>query len=340
MGRLGRILNRGTRLPGVRTTRDVAEKAVTPHLRADVERLDLLIREQIHKLHVEIMGLRAAANDTAASTAGSLRRHQRQLDELTHRLNVLRDEVGLQDEARWNERVAAITSWLDDVVTRVDAAEQRNASRTEEIRAEFMYELRYRDAASSAPAGETFDAVDIIQPDKLTPADGVVRLNLGCGRLSLDGYVNVDMRALPGVDVVAPIDRLPFEPESVDEIFSAHLLEHFPHEELRRKLLPYWMKLLKPGGAFRAVVPDLRAMIDDVHEGATSWEDFRRVAYGDQEYEGDFHFNAFTTDGLAHALEEAGCTDVRVLASGRTNGICKEFEIEGRKPLSSASPAS
>ena len=46
------------------------------------------------------------------------------------------------------------------------------------------------------------------------------------------------MRDLPGVDVVAKAGDLPFEPGSVDEIYSAHLLEHFPQEAMRRRLLP------------------------------------------------------------------------------------------------------
>ena len=54
----------------------------------------------------------------------------------------------------------------------------------------------------------------------------------------MEGYVNVDMRELPGIDVVATVDDLPFEPGTLDEIFSSHTLEHFPQEVLRRQLLP------------------------------------------------------------------------------------------------------
>ena len=61
-------------------------------------------------------------------------------------------------------------------------------------------------------------------------------------------YVNIDMRELPGVDVVAPIDQLPFDDGTVAEIHSAHVLEHFPQEDLQRRLLPYWRDKLRPGG--------------------------------------------------------------------------------------------
>jgi SAM-dependent methyltransferase len=58
-----------------------------------------------------------------------------------------------------------------------------------------------------------------------------MRLNLGCGRSSLPGWVNVDAVGLPGVDVVADLDRcratpLPFTDDSADEFLLAHVIEH------------------------------------------------------------------------------------------------------------------
>jgi SAM-dependent methyltransferase len=58
-----------------------------------------------------------------------------------------------------------------------------------------------------------------------------LRLNLGCGRFSIPGWVNVDATALPGVDVVADLGccrttRLPFADDAVDELLLSHVLEH------------------------------------------------------------------------------------------------------------------
>lgn len=58
-----------------------------------------------------------------------------------------------------------------------------------------------------------------------------MRLNLGCGRSALPGWINVDAVAVPGVDVVADLDRcravpLPFADDSVDEFLLAHVIEH------------------------------------------------------------------------------------------------------------------
>ena len=165
-----------------------------------------------------------------------------------------------------------------------------------------------------------------------------LKLNLGCGHIPLEGYVNVDRRELPGVDVVADVGDLPFEEGGVHEISSAHLLEHFPQEMLRRRLLPVWRALLIPGGIFRAVVPDGEAMLAGVAGGNYSFGDFREVLFGAQDYDGDFHFNLFTPDSLSGLLEEAGFKDVHVDARARRNGKCFEFEVSAVKPSFDSPP--
>jgi SAM-dependent methyltransferase len=56
------------------------------------------------------------------------------------------------------------------------------------------------------------------------------RLNLGCGRFPKHGYVNVDWRAGPGVDVIHDLSKIPypFEDETFDLIEADHVLEHLP----------------------------------------------------------------------------------------------------------------
>ena len=57
------------------------------------------------------------------------------------------------------------------------------------------------------------------------------------------------------------------------------------------------------------------------------------MTFGDQEYDGDFHFAMFTPDTLAGLLAEAGFAPVEVIEQGRRNGLCYEFEIVGERPL-------
>lgn len=205
--------------------------------------------------------------------------------------------------------------------------------RVEFVRRELMFEMRYGASTLSGEGEQIKAKAEILSPEKLAAARSErVRLNLGCGHISLEGYLNVDRRALPGVDIVSEVDELPFEQGEVDEIFSAHLLEHFPQEQLRRELLPYFFNLLREGGEFRAVVPDAEAMIAEYSNGVYPYDDMREVLYGAQDYDGDFHFNMFTPESLTKLLLDAGFINPRIIEYGRKSGRCYEFEISVEKP--------
>ena len=55
-----------------------------------------------------------------------------------------------------------------------------------------------------------------------------LKIDLGCGNAKRDGFVGLDYVAAPGVDYVINLtnERLPFEDNTVDHVFSAHFLEH------------------------------------------------------------------------------------------------------------------
>jgi len=213
-------------------------------------------------------------------------------------------------------------------VARIQTHMRNLELRLETVRSELLFEFRYggRNEAETKPTENR-----IVSPEKLR---GSIRLNIGCGHVPLPDYVNVDMRGLPGVDIVAPIDKIPVEPGTVSEIYSSHLLEHFPQEALRRNLLPYWVSLLAPGGLFRAIVPDGEAMIMMAAQGSYPFDVFRAVLFGSQDYTGDFHYNMFTPGSLTELLLEAGFRDVAVPAKARWKKGCYEFEIQATSPLS------
>lgn len=193
--------------------------------------------------------------------------------------------------------------------------------RVEFVRREMMYELRYHAKSDYAkPVSQC-----VIAGDK-------IRLNIGCGHIPIKGYVNIDKRDLPGVDVIAAADELPVDPGSVAEIFSSHLVEHFPQEMLRRNLLPYWFSLLQPGGRLRAIMPDGDQMIRSAAAGDYGFDEFREVLFGAQDYEGDFHFNLLTPESAADLLTEAGFENIDIPVRGRRNAKCFEFEISAMKP--------
>jgi SAM-dependent methyltransferase len=253
-----------------------------------------------------------------------------------HEARLLRIEGEIDPRiAEHNVRLAGLESSLeqrlahhDEQLAAVAEALGSIEQRAEFIRREVMYEARF---------GAGSRGVEYVEPTpvnlEMFKRNGPLRLNLGSGHVPRDGYVNVDARDLEGVDVVADVRRLPFEPGTVDEIYSSHLVEHFPVEELRRVVLPHWLALLRPGGRIVAVTPDAEAMVVESAAGRMSFEDLARVTFGDQEYDGDYHFAMFTPDSLATLLADVGYGDVAVVECGRRNGLCYEFEINAVRPV-------
>jgi predicted SAM-dependent methyltransferase len=87
-----------------------------------------------------------------------------------------------------------------------------------------------------------------------------LRLHLGSGLVSKDGWVDVDLAGAPA-NLIWDLKRgIPFEDGTVDAVFHEHLLEHLSMREgfqLTRECL----RVLRPGGVLRAAVPDAGACL-------------------------------------------------------------------------------
>jgi SAM-dependent methyltransferase len=79
-----------------------------------------------------------------------------------------------------------------------------------------------------------------------------MHLWIGGAGLELPGFVNLDVAAVPGVDLVANAARLPFLPASLDSIACLALLEHVPDPD---RVVAEMFRVLKPGGEAQVVVP-------------------------------------------------------------------------------------
>jgi hypothetical protein len=180
--------------------------------------------------------------------------------------------------------------------------------------------------ASPAPAQTRIAAPEKVAAAKLTG----LRLNLDCGVNPREGFINVARSAGAGVDVIADPGDLPFEPASVAEIHSAGLLDRVAQEELRRRLLPFWLSLLAPGGKFRAVARDASLMIAALAAGTCSFEEFR-AGLLEQGDDGTFRGNLFTPESLARLLTEAGFVNITSVSVAGSGNPPAEFEISAER---------
>ena len=64
------------------------------------------------------------------------------------------------------------------------------------------------------------------------------KLNLGCGKDIREGFINSDIRDLPGVDYILDIEKIPypFNENTFDFVLALNILEHFPIEDTEKIL--------------------------------------------------------------------------------------------------------
>lgn len=125
----------------------------------------------------------------------------------------------------------------------------------------------------------------------MLPDGQPIRLNLGCGLLAPQGWVNVDgswnarlakhtfvRRMLSSLHILPPGKKevpwsssifihdvrkpLPFPDGSATAIYASHVLEHLYFQEARKLLLESF-RVLATGGVLRVVVPDLKAIVEE-----------------------------------------------------------------------------
>lgn len=151
------------------------------------------------------------------------------------------------------------------------------------------------------------------------------RLNLGCGAQAAPGWINADLLAGPGVDIVGDLRAgLPIADASLDCIVAMHMLQDLPWPDLAPALAELH-RMLKPGGVLRLGLPDLDRAIAAWQRGDGAYfhvpdHDARSVGaklvtqivwYGSTRTPFNFEF-------AREWLERAGFVEVRRAAFGRT----------------------
>lgn len=87
-------------------------------------------------------------------------------------------------------------------------------------------------------------------------------INLACGSVFIDSpdWANFDFVAASGVQQANLLERLPLPDNAAQLVYSSHFLEHIPKPRVE-SFLRECLRVLKPCGTIRIVLPDLENMV-------------------------------------------------------------------------------
>jgi predicted SAM-dependent methyltransferase len=161
-----------------------------------------------------------------------------------------------------------------------------------------------------------------------------MKLHLGCGKNIKDDYINIDA-FYDDINVFKyDIFNLPYDNESIDEILTEHLIEHIKFKD-EEKFWNECSRLLKPGGVLICETPDLEWLCKSFVENKDDFKEFYKVGetdhyfgngksiehrwgiltthfFGNQNGDGQFHYNGYTKEKLMQISKLLGFTSCDV----------------------------
>jgi len=150
--------------------------------------------------------------------------------------------------------------------------------------------------------------------------DAPLRLHIGCGQQAIQGWINIDNQALPGVDRVLDVRRgLPFRGASA--IFAEHFLEHIGIEE-GLAFLKDCRRALADFGVLRISTPNLDWVYATHYPSwpsGSSEERLRDCFQLNQAFHGWGHQFLYNRSTLEVLLKAAGFADVVFHSYGQSD---------------------
>lgn len=144
-------------------------------------------------------------------------------------------------------------------------------------------------------------------------------LEVGCGTSPKHGFIHCDVRRLPNVDIVCSAWQIPFPNNTVDKIYSRHMIEHLSKEEAI-ETLTHWFQILKIGGIIDINTPDLEKTIEQFKLPGESPFLQRKISnelhalnslFGWQTNPFDLHKWGYSYKTLSKLLQDIGFKNIR-----------------------------
>ena len=165
-----------------------------------------------------------------------------------------------------------------------------------------------------------------------------MKINLGSNDVKYDGFLNVDIREIEGVDIVDDVSKLTkIEKNSVEHMIAHNILEHMAPDRVVA-CLKIWVSKLKVNGVIEIGVPDGELIFDRYKKGKvvrkqykdSPWEDVIHSIFGNmkllRKWHGDdaekyMHHVLFNKQYLEKIMKEAGLKNIKKIKSNQKDNI-------------------
>lgn len=196
------------------------------------------------------------------------------------------------------------------------------------LRIPYLIVKRVNSLAEQAAASRAYSARSRAATAALEKAARPLKLNLGCGDVFFEGWVNVDLENRSKANLLWNLtEPFPLPAESCSLIYSEHVIEHFTVED-GLKIFRESFRLLAPGGVLRIAMPNLEHSVESYVKDSwrpdfARWEVLRDVKTRCEALNVAMrwwgHLWLYDREELHRRLREAGFTQLRDAEWGKSS---------------------
>lgn len=147
-----------------------------------------------------------------------------------------------------------------------------------------------------------------------------MKINLGSNKYLLKEFINIDKEKFEGVDLICDIkDGLPYEDNSIEEIYAGHFIEHLTIRNAI-KVLEDCKRVLKPNGIITITIPDFEKILEqfDFEEAnkmiVANYEDMPSICPNKIGNLSDNHLSIWNEKYLIQILKKIGFNNITALS--------------------------
>ena len=167
-----------------------------------------------------------------------------------------------------------------------------------------------------------------------------MKLHLGCGKVKLPGFYNIDLSDYEHVDLRADIrDLQMFENGSIEMIYVSATFQYFDRNEGKR-CLKEWYRVLKKGGKLRISTVDFDKLLLVYKKSQNDFSKISGPLYGKMDVEDRqlnpiqkiYHKTVYTRRELDEVLKKTGFTDIKEYDWRKTESVFYDDQSQSYFP--------